>query len=91
MTERMQEINLYTSAVAVSMQQQNAATGEISQNVAGAASGTKTMVALLADVAGAATETRTSAETVLTASRSVEQASANLRSEIESFLEKVAV
>jgi NO-binding membrane sensor protein with MHYT domain/methyl-accepting chemotaxis protein len=91
MAERMQEINLYTSAVAVSMQQQNAATGEISQNVAGAASGTKAMVALLADVAGAATETRTSAETVLTASRSVEQASINLRSEIESFLEKVAV
>jgi hypothetical protein len=49
------------------------------------------MVSLLADVAGAATETRGSAETVLTASRSVEQASANLRSEIETFLEKVAV
>jgi methyl-accepting chemotaxis protein len=91
MAERMQEINVYSSAVAVSMQQQNAATGEISQNVAGAASGTKAMVALLADVAGAATETRGSAETVLSASRSVEQASTNLRGEIERFLEKVAV
>lgn len=91
MAERMQEINLYTSAVAVSMEQQNAATGEISQNVAGAAAGTKTMVSLLADVAGAATATRGSAETVLTASQAVEQASANLSAEVEHFLEKVAV
>jgi NO-binding membrane sensor protein with MHYT domain len=91
MAERMQEINLYTSAVAASMEQQNAATGEISQNVAGAALGTKAMVSLLADVAGAATQTRGSAETVLTASQSVEQASANLGAEVERFLEKVAV
>ena len=35
--ERMQEINKYTAAVAASVQQQNAATGEISQNVASAA------------------------------------------------------
>jgi hypothetical protein len=48
-------------------------------------------VALLADVAGAATETRSSAETVLGASQSLEQASTNLRAEVERFLEKVAV
>jgi methyl-accepting chemotaxis protein len=87
----MQEINLYTSAVAASMEQQNAATGEISQNVAGAADGTKAMVSLLADLAGAATETRGSAETVLSASQAVEQASANLHAELEQFLQKVAV
>ena len=73
------------------MEQQNAATGEISQNVAGAASGAKAMVALIEDVAGAATETRASAETVLTAAQAVEQASTNLREEVEQFLEKVAV
>ena len=41
---RMQEISSYTSAVAASVEQQNAATGEISQNVAGAAQGTGTVV-----------------------------------------------
>jgi methyl-accepting chemotaxis protein len=91
MAERMQEINLYTSAVAASMEQQNAATGEISQNVAGAAASAKAMVSLLADFTDAATETRGSAETVLNASQSVEQASDNLRAEVERFLEKVAV
>ena len=37
---RMKEISTYTSAVAASIEQQNAATGEISQNVEGAALGT---------------------------------------------------
>ena len=91
MAERMQEINLYTSAVAASMQQQTAATGEISQNVAGAAYGTKNMVSLLADVTAAAAETRGSAQTVLTASHSVERDAINLRAEVEQFLQKVAV
>jgi methyl-accepting chemotaxis protein len=91
MAERMQAINLYTSAVAASMHQQTAATGEISQNVTGAAAGTKNMVALLADVTGAATETRGSAETVLAASQSVERDAINLRAEVDNFLQKVAV
>jgi methyl-accepting chemotaxis protein len=87
---RMKEISNYTSAVAASVEQQNAATGEISDNVAGAASGTGTIAAVLNDVAGAATATRCSAETVLSASRSVESAVAKLRGEVESFLGKVA-
>ena len=48
-------------------------------------------VAMLGEVAGAATATRSSAQTVLSASKSVETAVANLRSEVESFLGKVAV
>jgi hypothetical protein len=48
------------------------------------------VVAALNDVAGAATATRSSAETVLSASRSVETAVANLRAEVEAFLGKVA-
>ncbi|HEX7562489.1 MAG TPA: hypothetical protein VF396_04410, partial [Bradyrhizobium sp.] len=39
----------------------------------------------------ATTETQQSAQTVLIASESVEEAAANLRSEVESFLTKVAV
>jgi methyl-accepting chemotaxis protein len=86
----MTEISSYTSAVAASVEQQNAATGEISENVAGAAQGTDMVVAVLSDVAGAATATRSSAETVLSASRSVESAVAKLRGEVETFLRKVA-
>ncbi len=88
---RMHEIQDYTSAVAAAVEQQSAATGEISHNVANAAQGTVTALAVLSEMAGAATATRGSAETVLTASKSMETAVANLRAEVESFLGKVAV
>jgi methyl-accepting chemotaxis protein len=88
---RMREIDNHTNAVAQSVQQQSAATGEISQNVIGAADGTKLIVSVLNDVAGATTETQQSAQSVLTASESVEEIAANMRSEVESFLTKVAV
>jgi len=88
---RMQEIDNYTSAVAAAVQQQNAATGEISKNVTSAADGAKLIVTVLSEVAGATTETQESAQTVLAVSESVEQAAANLRSEVEGFLTKVAV
>ena len=89
--EHMREISNYTSAVAAAVEQQNAATGEISHNVASAAQGTGVVVAVLAEVAGAATATRASAETMLSASHSVDTAVANLPGEVESFLGKVAV
>jgi methyl-accepting chemotaxis protein len=88
---RMQEINHHTAAVAASVQQQNAATGEITQNVISAAQGTKDIVTALSEVAGAAIETRGSAETVLGASEAVEKAAGDLRTEVEDFLQKVAV
>ncbi|MFN3656496.1 MAG: PAS-domain containing protein [Pseudolabrys sp.] len=88
---RMQEINQNTAAVAASVEQQNAATGEISLNVASAAEGAGEVVAVLNEVAGAATETRSSAEVVRDASETVETAVANLRLEVEDFLQKVAV
>src|ERR1019366_536603 len=49
---RMQEIDTYTSAVAASVQQQSAATGEISQNVTSASDGAKLIVTVLSEVAG---------------------------------------
>ncbi|MBI4274678.1 MAG: PAS-domain containing protein [Rhizobiales bacterium] len=90
-TERMQDINRNASAAAASVEQQNAATGEISANVGGAAQGTYDVVTALEAVAGAASETSQSAQNVLDASEAVEQAVANLRTEVESFLTKVAV
>jgi methyl-accepting chemotaxis protein len=47
-------------------------------------------VSVLDDVANAATETRQSAESVLTASQAVEAAAAELRQEVEGFLARVA-
>ena len=88
---RMQEISSYTSRSRLRSSSRTSATGEISQNVAGAAHGTELVVAVLGDVAGAATATRSSAETVLSASRSVESAVAKLRGEVETFLGKVAI
>jgi methyl-accepting chemotaxis protein len=90
-SERMREINAYASAVATSVGQQNAATNEISRNVASAARGTSMVVTVLNEVAGAATSARSSAETVLGAAQSVEAAVGKLRGEVECFLSKVAV
>jgi methyl-accepting chemotaxis protein len=88
---RMNEINEYTTAVAAAVEQQNSATGEISHNVASAAQGTGHVVAVLGEVAGAATKARASAEVERDASQTVETAAANLRVEVEDFLAKVAI
>jgi len=88
---RMQEIDQHASAVAASVEQQSAATSEISRNVAGAAQGTGDVVSMLDQLAGAAIETRSSADTVLGESDAVDRAVSNLRAEVEGFLRKVAV
>jgi methyl-accepting chemotaxis protein len=90
-TDRMQEIERFTSAVAAAVEQQNAVTGEISHNVTSAANGTQDIVVVLDQVARAATDTRATAETVLRSCGQVEQAVANMRDEVDHFLKKVAV
>jgi methyl-accepting chemotaxis protein len=90
-TVRMQEINNHTSAVAGSVQEQSNATSEISKNVASAADSAKLIVSVLSELAGATTETQQSAHRVLTAAESVEKSASEIRSEVESFLAKVAV
>ena len=89
-SSRMQEIDSCTSAVSAAVHEQSAATAEISQNVASAADGAKLVVSVLGNVTGAASETRQSAESVLTASQAVEAAAAELRHEVEGFLARVA-
>jgi methyl-accepting chemotaxis protein len=80
--ERMGEISRFTAS---------AATSDISRNVASATRGTRQIATVLADVAGAAGETRESAETVLSASEAVATAAGDLRAEVATFLRKVAV
>lgn len=88
--ERMRQINEYTSDVAASVEEQNAATGAISQNVASAAEGTKVIVGVLGQVAGSANGGRSSAQTMLAVSAVMEEAAGKLRREVESFLAQVA-
>jgi methyl-accepting chemotaxis protein len=86
----MQEIQHYTSAVAASIEEQNAATSNISQNVATAARASETVAKTLTEVAGAAMHTRKSAQTVLDTSHAVEAAIDDLRRRVEEFLAEVA-
>jgi methyl-accepting chemotaxis protein len=87
----MQEIRQFTTAIATSVEQQHGATNAISSNVAAAASGTKSVVAVLQDVSGAIADVHSSADTVLAASQAVEKAADSLRGSIDGFLRKVAM
>jgi PAS domain S-box-containing protein len=88
---RMREIDGYTSAVALSLQQQDSATDEISHNVASAANGAKGMGSVLEEVTRAVGDTRDAADKVLHASETVEAAATSLQRGIEGFLHRVAV
>jgi len=88
--DRMGDIDASTLAIAESVQQQNAAAGEISANAAGAAQGAEHVVAVLTEVAEATAQTGQWSRMVLAASESVAQAAADLRHEVEGFLETVA-
>jgi methyl-accepting chemotaxis protein len=89
--QSMHEISTRTASAATSILEQGAATSEISRSAVNAASGTGLVVDALGKVSQAAIGTRAAAETVLTASQSVDTSVGNLRAEIESFLNKVAV
>jgi methyl-accepting chemotaxis protein len=88
--QHMQEVSHHTSAVAAAVEEQNAATNLISQNVTNAQQGTAHSVDMLGEVTGAATETSASAQTVLDASQAVETSVSDLRVEVENFLKQVA-
>jgi methyl-accepting chemotaxis protein len=88
---KMQEIRQFTSAIATSVEQQNAATQEISGSVAAAAAATKSVVAVLGRVSDVIANMHDSADTVLAASQAVERAADSLRGSVDGFLRKVAV
>jgi methyl-accepting chemotaxis protein len=90
-TQRMREIEHYTTAVAAAAEEQSAATRNIALNVATAAQATQIMAGMLGDVAGAATQTQRSADVVRDSSQSVDAAVAKLRGYVEEFLAGVAV
>jgi methyl-accepting chemotaxis protein/PAS domain-containing protein len=88
---RIEEINNYTMSISASVQEQAGATGSISQNILGTAEGSKIIDSVLSEVVNAANDTQHSAQTVLAATETVERASANLRTQVERFLTKVAM
>jgi methyl-accepting chemotaxis protein len=88
---RMQDIDALSNAVAESVQQQDSATAEILRNVASAAESAKLAASGLAEVAHATTQTHGASQIVLGASESVQDTVEKLRSEVETFLAKVAV
>ena len=87
---RMQEISSDTSRTAAAVEEQDAATGQISENVSSAAAVSKEVGILLGLVAHAVAETHGSAHTVLDASTALDSLAHELRGEVEGFLKKVA-
>jgi PAS domain S-box-containing protein len=90
-TERMKEIDGFTSTVVNSIAQQDSSTDEISRNLSGAADGARVIVSVLDDVTNAVSKSQDAAAKVLEASKSVEAATSSLQNRIESFLGRVAV
>jgi methyl-accepting chemotaxis protein len=89
--DHMQEIERFTSTVAASLEQQNAATGDISRNVASATEKSRTVVSVLDQVAGSVSQTRDHAATVLKASETVATVAAKVQENVDNFLRRVAV
>jgi NO-binding membrane sensor protein with MHYT domain/methyl-accepting chemotaxis protein len=88
--KQMQEIEVYSSEAAASVDKQAIATHEISNSVAGAADGAKAVLSVLNQVTADATATSQSARTVLRASDQLETAAEKLREEVNSFFSAVS-
>ena len=80
------EISQIAAMIASAVEEQGAATREISRNVQEAANGTREVSANISDVTRAAAETGEAAERVRTAADGVAGKSGELRHEVETFL-----
>jgi methyl-accepting chemotaxis protein len=87
----MQQIDKFAMAVANLLQEQNAATKEISRNVTSVAQNTKLVVSVLNEVADGTHQAQRSIEGVVTASASVENVAEEMHAEAEDFLNNVAI
>jgi methyl-accepting chemotaxis protein len=85
----IRKINEIASAISVAVEQQGAATGEISQSVQQAAQGTQQVDENIARVSQGAGQTGDAAGQVLVAAQDLSQQSASLKDEVEKFLGKV--
>ncbi len=83
------EVNEIASSIAAAMEEQGAATGEISRNVQEASQGTTEVSSNIAGVSQAASETGQSASQVLEAAGELSSQSETLRAEIDRFLAEI--
>ena len=88
-TQTIGQINEIASAIAAAVEEQGAATGEISRNAQEAAGGTQQVNTNIAGVSEAAAKTGTSAGQVLDAAKELSQQSETLRGVVDSFLTDV--
>jgi len=85
----MRRIDEVTAAIASAVEEQGAATREISQNVQMAASGTQTLATSIGTVSGAIAETNRSADDVMGAANHVSGAAERLAAEVQAFFVKL--
>jgi len=83
------EADSIASSVAAAIAQQNAATHEIAQNVAQAASGNEQVFGTIQVLASSAREGQQTAEAVHAASQTLAEASARLERDVHGFLERI--
>ncbi len=86
----MDDINRFTSTIAVTIQQQGSATRDISRNVNLAAEGTGTVASSISTVTMAIGEASRSAQDVLGATGELAEAAGRLQRAVDSFLAEVA-
>ena len=89
-TTTMQEVDGFTTAIAAAVEEQGAATAEISRNVQMAARGTDDLTQNVAGVTGAIGETSRAAQDVLDVSGRLGSHANALRDEVDRFLSQVA-
>jgi methyl-accepting chemotaxis protein len=89
-TTTMQEVVGFTTAIAAAVEEQGAATEEISRNVQMAARGTDDLTQNVAGVTGAIGETSRAAQDVLDVSGKLGSHANALRGEVDRFLSQVA-
>lgn len=82
-------MNEIATAIAVAIEEQNAATGEIASNVNQAARGTEQVTVNIADVTQVATETGSAAAQVLGTASGLAQEAERLRGEVSNFISAV--
>ncbi|MEN3385292.1 MAG: hypothetical protein V7608_5336 [Hyphomicrobiales bacterium] len=89
-TSTMHEVDGFTTAIAAAVEEQGAATEEISRNVQMAAQGTGELTGNVAGVTGAIGETSRAADEVLDASSKLGSQASALKDEVDRFLADVA-
>jgi methyl-accepting chemotaxis protein len=80
------DINQITTSVAAAVEEQGAATREIARSVEQAADGARTVSSSIDTVAGAAGNSRSAASRLQSVSSSLDQQTAELRTQVEQFL-----